>query len=503
MAHSGEEPLGNDKQQVPASTRVPLHPIAIKPKPTAKAGAPGTGGTPKAVQMAKGASMVANKGSEEIVLTTSKNWILPPRPKIKKGKAQKAVAETKHVKKNDKPDTPKVNSQIHSNINLYTNNQLDLKVQLQNVTKENDNLKKILAKLNKEINNLRIVKNDGALAETLMSRTPSVPELDEATTIDPINLSYNLESKRVKKSADSKRKSPGHRKEQEKAREQGRRGEPEGAAVAGRADAAETAAAGEAAPGTGAETAASVRRLSRFGQLCVRRAERPDERVDGPRLRRRRPAGSGAACRGRRVQVRQRFHDVRINLMDVIDYLEQSEVCADQGGEPEHDVSGSVHALERELLAKVPDQVSDSVGHVECEGERCCCLEAHFGGHRQTGNHRHQGGRVEGHAGQACERVGAGDSVEACGEAHAGDSVERRQDPRQLWLVDLQVWRRRSVFSLCDKDGLLFGRRGLDGDEASDAKGGAHELASWNRGDRLACDGKHTELKVEQQKRID
>ncbi|ESW97536.1 hypothetical protein KL918_001150 [Ogataea parapolymorpha] len=209
MTHSGEDPLANDKQQVPASTRVPLHPIAIKPKPTAKAGASGTGGTPKAVQMAKGTSMVANKGSEEIVLTTSKNWILPPRPKIKKGKAQKAAAETKHIKKNDKPEKPKVNSQIHSNINLYTNNQLDLKVQLQNVTKENDNLKKILVKLNKEIDNLRLVKNDGATTEALMSRTPSMPELDEATTIDPINLSYNLESKRVKKSADSKRKSPG------------------------------------------------------------------------------------------------------------------------------------------------------------------------------------------------------------------------------------------------------------------------------------------------------
>ncbi|KAG7863883.1 hypothetical protein KL919_001198 [Ogataea angusta] len=488
MAHSGEEPLGNDKQQVPASTRVPLHPIAIKPKPTAKAGAPGTGGTPKAVQMAKGASMVANKGSEEIVLTTSKNWILPPRPKIKKGKAQKAVAETKHVKKNDKPDTPKVNSQIHSNINLYTNNQLDLKVQLQNP------------------NSL------GAGAGRGHDDRPDQSQLQSGEQAGEKERRFKEEESRRggrghRPDFGARRVVEGHiaehRKEQEKAREQGRRGEPEGAAVAGRADAAETAAAGEAAPGTGAETAASVRRLSRFGQLCVRRAERPDERVDGPRLRRRRPAGSGAAGRGRRVQVRQRFHDVRINLMDVIDYLEQSEVCADQGGEPEHDVSGSVHALERELLAKVPDQVSDSVGHVECEGERCCCLEAHFGGHRQTGNNRHQGGRVEGHAGQACERVGAGDSVEACGEAHAGDSVERRQDPRQLWLVDLQVWRRRSVFSLCDKDGLLFGRRGLDGDEASDAKGGAHELASWNRGDRLACDGKHTELKVEQQKRID
>lgn len=58
------------------------------------------------------------------------------------------------------PSTGKVsiNAQIHSNINLYTNDQGELEVQLQHVTRENDNLKKILLKLNKEIQNLKIVK---------------------------------------------------------------------------------------------------------------------------------------------------------------------------------------------------------------------------------------------------------------------------------------------------------------------------------------------------------
>ncbi|KAG7789559.1 hypothetical protein KL910_001892 [Ogataea haglerorum] len=485
MAHNGEEPLGNDKQQAPASTRVPLHPIAIKPKPTARAGVPGSGGAPKAVQMAKGASTVANKGSEEIVLTTSKNWILPPRAKIKKGKAHKAVAETKHIKKNDKPEKQKVNSQIHSNINLYTNNQLDLKVQLQNP------------------NAL------GAGTRRGHDDRPDQPQLQSG--VQAGEEERRFEEQEPRRGGRGHRPAVGarcvveghsveHSKEQEKAGQQGRRSEPQGAAVAGRADAPETAAAGETAPGAGAETAALVRRLPCFGQLCVRRAERPDGRVDGPRFRRRRSAGSGAA--GGRVQVRPRFHDVRIKLTDDIDYLEKREVCSDQGGEAEHDVSGSIHALERELLAKVPDQVSDSVGHVKRERERGCRLEAHFGGHWQAGNNRHERGRIEGHAGEAGECVGAGDGVEARSEAHAGDSVERRQNPRQLRLVDLQVWRRRSVFSLCDKDLLLFGGRGLDGDEASDAEGGARELASWDRADRLACGGKHSETGMEQRREI-
>lgn len=51
-----------------------------------------------------------------------------------------------------------INAQIHSNIDLTTNNSLELKIQLQSVTKENDNLKKILVKLNREINNLKLLK---------------------------------------------------------------------------------------------------------------------------------------------------------------------------------------------------------------------------------------------------------------------------------------------------------------------------------------------------------
>ncbi|KAH3659999.1 hypothetical protein OGAPHI_007204 [Ogataea philodendri] len=213
MVQNIEKSSGTEEAKGSGSTRMPLHPIAIKPKPS------GTSSSVKSVQMSKGTSTAANKGSDEIVLTTSKNWILPPRPKIKKGKAHKASSES--VKKSDKTEKPekfKFNSQIHSNINLYTNNQLDLKLQLQNVTKENDNLKKILAKVNKEIHNLRLAKGelqssvepiDLEESHSMASRTPSVSESNEAITIDPINLSYNLENKRVKKNGESKKRNTG------------------------------------------------------------------------------------------------------------------------------------------------------------------------------------------------------------------------------------------------------------------------------------------------------
>ncbi|VEU24060.1 DEKNAAC105225 [Brettanomyces naardenensis] len=123
---------------------------------------------------------MSNKGSEEITLTTSKNWVLPPRPKIKKGKKSENEASTgdvssataaaattnvvlvnKHVKQDPGKGKIKINSQIHSNINLLTNNRTELHAQLQSVTKENCNLKKVLAKLNQEIQGLRLLQEGG------------------------------------------------------------------------------------------------------------------------------------------------------------------------------------------------------------------------------------------------------------------------------------------------------------------------------------------------------
>lgn len=118
-----------------------------------------------------------------------------------------------------------INSQIHSNINLHTNNERDLKVQLQHVTCENDNLKKILLKLNKEIQNLKLEKekctnkdsykdtfNDKAINKDIQQKDKIKKLIDSdiimddlkvsavvaANTIDPVNLSYNLDSKRQK-----------------------------------------------------------------------------------------------------------------------------------------------------------------------------------------------------------------------------------------------------------------------------------------------------------------
>ncbi|GMF54497.1 unnamed protein product [[Candida] boidinii] len=74
-----------------------------------------------------------------------------------------------------------INAQIHSNIDLTTNNSLELKIQLQSVTKENDNLKKILVKLNREINNLKLLKIENE-TERLRKSTLSKESLLKTNT---------------------------------------------------------------------------------------------------------------------------------------------------------------------------------------------------------------------------------------------------------------------------------------------------------------------------------
>ncbi|ODV86344.1 hypothetical protein CANARDRAFT_175254 [[Candida] arabinofermentans NRRL YB-2248] len=208
-------------KSVPISIKPQPHPIAIKPRPIAIAPNGTSQQNIKSNTIIRNLSTVNN--NDEITLTTSKNWILPPRPKVKKtgncskSKADKSSRQSVATQESNNSSKLKINSQIHSNINLMTNNQSDLKIQLQNVTKENDNLKKILVKLNKEIHNLKLVKaeNDkirgtsdnriGIDTNSLLKPGPtdiSVKLEDdlviEPSTIDPINLSYNLESKRVK-----------------------------------------------------------------------------------------------------------------------------------------------------------------------------------------------------------------------------------------------------------------------------------------------------------------
>lgn len=119
-----------------------------------------------------------------------------------------------------------INAQIHSNINLYTNNEKELEVQLQHVSRENDNLKKILLKLNKEIQNLRIAKKkdddelqctkkikSGKPEKSSTTMNINLPPLENETvkstdlgfssatnsnTINPLNLSFTTDNKRQK-----------------------------------------------------------------------------------------------------------------------------------------------------------------------------------------------------------------------------------------------------------------------------------------------------------------
>ncbi|GAV28493.1 hypothetical protein PMKS-001964 [Pichia membranifaciens] len=251
------------------NTNIYFHPIAIKPKPIQPVPSKGRSKSSSFSRLNTASSIHTSKdqmkpSDSSITLTTSRNWILPPRPKTKKAskkkdkrpiqrvpttgntesksiratsqkpsssamspkttsskktvatsypskltsstgihivKAEKesssmnylgkeSTAATRNIvstasKRSTKteskrkectgcttcvapgirsvylePSTGKVsiNAQIHSNINLYTNDEGELEVQLQHVTRENDNLKKILLKLNKEIQNLKLVK---------------------------------------------------------------------------------------------------------------------------------------------------------------------------------------------------------------------------------------------------------------------------------------------------------------------------------------------------------
>ncbi|QPG75552.1 hypothetical protein FOA43_002907 [Brettanomyces nanus] len=131
--------------------------------------------------------------SDDISLSTSKNWALPPRSKPKKGRKERPVTGTSRVK--NKGTRVRINRQIHSNINLFTNNQSELQAQLQSVTRENGNLKKALAKLNREIESLK------AIANSIEPNTS--PFIVDASTntlpLDPVTMNYIIDCKRLKR----------------------------------------------------------------------------------------------------------------------------------------------------------------------------------------------------------------------------------------------------------------------------------------------------------------
>lgn len=158
------------------------HPIAIRPRPVAIALAPSpkVHGNISSIALNRSVSTVSNRGSEELTLTTSKKWVLPPRPKVKKAgkKVPKEPPMTMHKGK------VRINSQIHSNINLFTNNEDELRTQLQNVSRENDNLKKVLGKLNHEIETIRMQEGGDSfsVAAHVRSTTPSTARSSPITT---------------------------------------------------------------------------------------------------------------------------------------------------------------------------------------------------------------------------------------------------------------------------------------------------------------------------------
>lgn len=229
-------------------------------------------------------TLIGGNTSNGIKLTTRKNWVLPPRPKTKKickktpqqanitttttttntsiqiniksktkdSKQQQQQQQHQEKKKNNvglksiksidiDNSTGKVliNSQIHSNINLLTNDPNELKHQFENVKNENDSLKKILKKLNKEIDNLKIKSSSPSPAtELLIDLSPPAipnkgfdfnltsddflnsPDTDSSSIgtgnknvnlndnltnyIDPMDLSYNLYSPSQKRNKNEK-----------------------------------------------------------------------------------------------------------------------------------------------------------------------------------------------------------------------------------------------------------------------------------------------------------
>lgn len=148
--------------------------------------------------------------------------------------------------------------------------------------------------------------------------------------------------------------------------------------------------------------------------------------------------------------------------------LEEGVVGAQQPGEGKHGVPGSVHALLRQLVRGVPDQVSNTVEPVVEERVGAGGLGQHLSGNGQRRESAHNRGSREGDVENQGGGVGASQRVEGAGQSHTGDSVQRQQDPGELGLVDLQVGRHGPVGSLGGQDLFLHGGvvpDGLDGAE--------------------------------------
>lgn len=148
---------------------------------------------------------------------------------------------------------------------------------------------------------------------------------------------------------------------------------------------------------------------------------------------------------------------------DKVNALEKSQVGAKHSGSGQNNVAGSVNTWNGQLLTEIPDQVSDSVKSVESKWESHSSLRQHLHGNRQGSKCGHKGGGVEGNRQERSGGVSTSQGVKSSSHGNTGDSVDTRQVPGQLWLVDGQVGRHWTVFSLCYKDLILLFVADLDG----------------------------------------
>lgn len=146
---------------------------------------------------------------------TSKQWVLPPRPK-----AGRKPQEKKKPSNVSKLSSNLTNLNIHktqseNNLNL---NDHDLKNQLDSATEENQKLKNIISRLKLEIESLQATKQHHFVQQPPISpqrevvSTPinnSITSRDVSPTIDPKNIQQQEHSvKRTKRQYRKKKKAP-------------------------------------------------------------------------------------------------------------------------------------------------------------------------------------------------------------------------------------------------------------------------------------------------------
>lgn len=206
-------------------------PVAIAPAPSSVQPAP-----LRSVKLYRNLSTMSNKGSQEMILSNGLAQAGAAQGGSKSAKSGRTVQRGKAHPK------VRINSNIHSNINLFTTNHAEMQAQLKAVTTENGNLKRILTKLHREINELQVrissapapgarkplprrEKSPVAAAlessadpsanrsvDTIIAQqesavqldsadvfgSPRNPAQDAAAALDTLALDYNLDAKRMK-----------------------------------------------------------------------------------------------------------------------------------------------------------------------------------------------------------------------------------------------------------------------------------------------------------------